>query len=120
MSASPVGCIWCGVRLSKPTLARRDGKVWALSYLGTTYARAEEAEATRRSTAARDRFWVCWALEEWEVGPGREGQGVRGERKRNGRGERKLERHEKATKDKRINQSSVSINYKIRQEMRQT
>lgn len=48
MSASPVGCIWCGVRLSKPTLARRDGKVWALSYLGTTYARAEEAEADPR------------------------------------------------------------------------
>lgn len=43
-----------------------------------------------------------------------------GERKRNGRGERKLERHEKATKDKRINHSSDSINCKTRQEMRQT
>jgi hypothetical protein len=66
--------VWCAA--IKPALARRDGKVWALSYLGTTYARAAEAEAARGSTAARDRFWVCWALEEWEDGPGREGQGL--------------------------------------------
>lgn len=111
--------VWCAAIKTYSCPTRREG-------LGAELSRDNVCQGRRsRSNPRIDRgqgpiLGVLGAgrmgSRAWKGGTGR----AWGERKRNGRGERKLERHEKATKDKRINQSSDSINCKTRQEMRQT
>lgn len=115
--------VWCATIKTYSCPTRREGLGAELSRDNVCQGSSPEAEASRGSTAARDRFWVCWALEEWEDGPGRGGRACVGGGKRcDGTEEERgnlRDMGKKATKDKRINQSINLINYQTRQVMRQ-